>query len=136
MHPKFKYLSVLLTFSIFSLTNTGCVYGGYKNISPAEAKKMIEASDGNLLILDVRTEGEYNSQEGHIEGAKLIPIQVIDARLGEIENFRNSDIIVYCAVGGRSSRVSSLLAEKGFQRVYNMTGGIREWNRLGFKTVR
>ncbi len=107
--------------------------GTYKTINPKEAKAMIDKKKGKPFLLDVRTKEEYNGPAGHIKGAKLIPIGEIDSRLGEIEKQKEKDVIVYCAVGGRSSRVSRLLASKGFKKIYNMVGGMTEWNRLGYE---
>jgi len=121
-------------FTTLVMLNYACSAGsGYTNITPVEAKEMIASGHEKLLVLDVRTQGEYNGPYGHIKGAKLIPINMIQNRLGELEEYRNLPVIVYCAVGGRSSKVSSFLSSQGFAKVHNMMGGMIEWNRLGFK---
>lgn len=114
------------------MTGSACMEGGYKNISPKEAKQMISSEGKNLLILDVRTPGEYNNEK-HIKNSLLIPINVLEARISEIEAYRERNIIIYCKVGGRSSRASTLLAGKGFKNIHNMTGGITEWKQLGYE---
>ncbi|MDH3973887.1 MAG: rhodanese-like domain-containing protein [Deltaproteobacteria bacterium] len=116
----------------FVMTGTACMAGGYKNISPTEARKMINSGQESLLILDVRTAGEYKKDK-HIKNSVLIPISVIEARISEIEAYREKNVIVYCKVGGRSSRVSNYLTGQGFKKIHNMTGGIREWKRLGYE---
>jgi len=123
-------------FAALLMMHYSCSMGtdaGYANISPKDAREMMHSGDKNLLILDVRTKGEYYGPEGHIKGARLIPINLIQNMLGEIETYRNQPVIVYCAVGGRSSKVSSFLNEQGFTKVYNMSGGIMKWNRLGYE---
>ncbi len=74
-------------------------------------------------FLDVRQPGEY--QTGHIPGAKLIPLPDLNDRLGEID--ANKPTIVYCASGGRSRVAAQMLAGKGFNGVYNLTGGFKAW---------
>ena len=122
----------LVVFSLIPFTLISCAPGGYKNISPEEANKMIGEKGNGLLILDVRTPGEYNN-DGHIKGSRLIPINVLETKLKEIVSFKDKDILVYCKVGGRSSKASSILINKGFKNIYNMSGGIDEWKRLGLK---
>ena len=128
----YKPLRMIFFVTLLVMTGTACMAGGYKNISPGEAKAMIDAGEKDLLILDVRTPGEYKNEK-HIKNSVLIPISVIEARIGEIETFRDKNVIVYCKVGGRSSKVSAYLAEQGFKKIHNMTGGITEWKRLGYE---
>ena len=119
-------------FLAFMFSAAACMPGAYSNVSPDKAKGMIKSGGRELLILDVRTPVEYKG-EGHLKNSLLIPINILEAKLGEISAYKDKDVIVYCAVGGRSSRASTLLSEKGFKKIYNMTGGIREWKRLGYE---
>jgi len=106
-----------------------------KNIAVEEAKRNI--AEGKYgLVLDVRTPEEFRGDLGHIQGSRLLPIQELEGRLGEIAEYKEKNILVYCASGGRSSRATSLLAEKGFSRVENMMGGMKEWNKKGYPVER
>jgi len=80
-----------------------------------------------LFFLDVRTELEYN--EGHINNAILIPVQNLEARILEIEKYKNKKIIVYCRSGNRSQNSRSILSQNGFDAV-NMLGGIKVWKKI------
>ena len=95
---------------------------GYVDVSVSEAKDMMD-SNSLLLILDVRTQSEYNS--GHIRNARLIPHTELEARIGELEEDRL--ILVYCHSGGRSAAASQILVDNGFTQVYNMFSGILAW---------
>jgi parallel beta-helix repeat protein len=86
----------------------------------------------NLVILDVRTKGEYDS--GHIYGAILIPYTDLPTRIGELASHLNDEILVYCGSGGRSKIASGTLDSNGFARVYNMLGGITAWKSAGYPT--
>ncbi len=77
-----------------------------------------------VTILDVRQPNEY--QSGHIPGAKLIPLPQLGDRIQELDP--QKPVVVYCAIGGRSRVAAQMLAGKGFEEVYNLTGGIRAWN--------
>jgi parallel beta-helix repeat protein len=99
----------------------------YTNVTVTEAQTMID-SDRSLVVLDVRTQGEYVS--GHIRNAKLIPVDGLTTRLNEL-NISNH-ILVYCRLGIRSTRASQILADNNFLYVYNMLGGITAWISAGF----
>jgi len=99
----------------------------YVDVNISEAKQMIE-SNPNLVILDVRTQEEYDS--GHIENAVLIPVDDLPGRIGELDKERET--LVYCMVGGRSVMASEILVTNGFKAVYNMLGGIRAWKIAGY----
>ncbi|MFX0017946.1 MAG: rhodanese-like domain-containing protein [Promethearchaeota archaeon] len=89
----------------------------------------------NLLILDVRTQSEYD--ESHLYNATLIPHDEIDARISELEPYNNSEIIVYCRSGSRSAIASQNLAGNyNFTKIYNMLGGITEWIIEGYPVWR
>lgn len=94
-----------------------------ESVTADEARQHI-ADTPELEILDVRQPGEY--QEGHIAGAKLVPMGELGDRLGELE--RDKPVLVYCAIGGRSRVAAQLLAGKGFDKVLNLKGGIKAWN--------
>jgi rhodanese-related sulfurtransferase len=96
----------------------------YRKISPQLAKEMMDSGD-ELIILDVRTESEYNS--GHIEGALLLPNEDISTkeRVDVLPDTR-SVILVYCRSGNRSAQASRKLASLGYINVYDF-GGLNSW---------
>jgi len=77
-----------------------------------------------VTILDVRQPGEY--EEGHIPGAKLVPLAVLTDSLDEIDP--SLPVVVYCAIGGRSRAAAQVLAGKGYEQVINLSGGFKAWN--------
>ena len=79
---------------------------------------------GNVIILDVRTLQEF--EEGHIDGAILIPIDEIEQLAPEMIPDKSQTILVYCRVGNRSNRAALILAQMGFTAVYDF-GGINSW---------
>jgi rhodanese-related sulfurtransferase len=99
----------------------------YVDVSVSQAKQMID-SNPELVILDVRTQSEYDA--GHIQNATLIPVSELGGRLGELD--KNKEILVYCASGGRSATASQTLVDNGFSKVYNMLGGIAAWISAGY----
>jgi sulfur-carrier protein adenylyltransferase/sulfurtransferase len=74
-------------------------------------------------LLDVRNREEYDL--GHITGAKHIPVQELEERVGELDP--DLEIVVYCKGGVRSLRAAELLSAMGFRSIVNLTGGILAW---------
>jgi len=94
----------------------------YIDISVEKAYEMVEGNLEEIILLDVRTEGEYNAE--YIPGAINIPLSDLENRIDELDS--SKAIIVYCQSGGRSRAASETLAQRGFI-VYNMEGGINAW---------
>ena len=95
-----------------------------KNVSVEEAYKLINENK-ELFILDVRTKEEY--KEGHIPGAKLIPVQVLPDNISKLMGYKDKPILVYCASGGRSPRAVRTLIKNNFTKIYHLNRGISAW---------
>lgn len=102
----------------------------YGNVSVEEAKDLIDSNPG-LVILDVRTEAEFN--DGHIEAAINIPVDDLGGRLSELN--KGDELLVYCRTGNRSTTAVGILEDNGYTRLYHMDGGITDWTREGYPTV-
>ena len=79
-----------------------------------------------FLLLDCREQDEWDFC--HIDGAMLIPMSELQSRMQELEQHRDSDIIVYCHHGVRSLQVAMWLQQQGFCHAASMAGGIEEWS--------
>lgn len=97
--------------------------GSYVRISAEEAKKIIDGETG-YIILDVRTQEEYDS--GHIPGALLLPNEAIGTEEPGMLPDKNQKILVYCRSGNRSRQASQKLADLGYTNIYEF-GGIIDW---------
>jgi rhodanese-related sulfurtransferase len=83
-------------------------------------------NDANAVILDVRTEDEFN--EGIIPGAINIDIYKGQGFIYSIEELdKSKNYYVYCRSGGRSGQACSIMRELGFENAYNLLGGIMNW---------
>jgi len=101
------------------------ILGGmaYRDVQPADALARYD-EDPALFVLDVSTREEYAS--GHIPRARLIPVDELDHRLGELPP-RDAAILVHCAAGGRSAVACQLLGRYGYTRLLNLVGGLHAW---------
>ena len=79
----------------------------------------------DFVLVDCREADEY--QKVHIDKAKLVPMSVIQDRVGELDSFKQKEIVVHCHHGGRSLKVAQWLRSQGFANVKSMAGGIDQW---------
>ena len=70
------------------------------------------------VIIDVRTETEWNN--GHIEGAILIPYETIGERIGTVVKDKSNRIYLYCRSGRRSGIAKEILEKIGYKDVLNL----------------
>jgi rhodanese-related sulfurtransferase len=100
---------------------TGCMGASFENVTPENAKELIDGE--KVIVLDVRTPEEYNG--GHIPGSELVPLQVLEGMSEELD--KDKSYLLVCRSGNRSQQAAEILTAKGFKNVYNMTGGMNEW---------
>lgn len=96
-------------------------YAGLNEIEP----QWVEEHLHQLLVLDVREAAEFKGGLGHIEGALLVPLGELKARLDGIP--RDRPVVAVCRSGARSARAVQMLEQAGFERVANLAGGMLRW---------
>ena len=87
-------------------------------------RELAAADRSEVCLVDVRTPEEYAL--GTIDGAVNIPLDDLRGRLGEID--RESDVIVFCAVGLRGYLAQRILLGRGYRRVRNLAGGYKTYS--------
>jgi len=92
-------------------------------LRPREAEPHVRA--GRVVLVDVREPFEWDV--AHLDGATLIPLGELRQRVGELP--RDRPLLVYCHHGQRSRSAVAMLRAAGFERAYNLTGGIDAWSR-------
>jgi adenylyltransferase/sulfurtransferase len=95
-------------------------------ITPREVKSLLDAKK-DFVFIDCRLPNEHAIT--HIEGAKLIPLQHLGQRIGELKGKEGEQVIVHCKSGGRSMQFAQVLKQQGFKDVKSMAGGILLWNK-------
>lgn len=101
--------------------------------TPAEVYPRLPGDlDNGLILLDVRTSEEWRD-DGHIQGATLLPLQELEARAAA-ELPKDAEIIVYCRSGNRSEQAATYLASQGYTNIVDM-GGINGWIAAGYPVV-
>ncbi|HRP96745.1 MAG TPA: rhodanese-like domain-containing protein [Rhodocyclaceae bacterium] len=102
-------------------------WGDKTQLSPVEATLLINREDA--VVIDLRDQGEY--AQGHIPNARHVPLGELERRTGELEKLKPRPMIFCCASGMRSASAVSKLKKAGFEKLFNLRGGMMEWEKAG-----
>ena|SRR5438270_12292201 len=102
-------------------------------VHPITAADLAELVHSQVVdLVDVRDLSEWDA--GHIDGARLVPLDQFRAD-PDAALVRGSVIVFICAKGVRSLAAAKLAERFGYDRVYNLEGGTKEWARVGYPLV-
>jgi adenylyltransferase/sulfurtransferase len=101
----------------------GAVGGGWDITAPELAQRLQQGN--SIHLLDVREPHEL--EISHLEGAQLIPLGQLAARLSELDSA--DEFVLFCKAGTRSARALELMLSAGFRKIKNLKGGINAWAR-------
>lgn len=104
----------------------------YNTISPAALKSRLDAGE-KVFVLDVREAEEYAA--GHVTGAVSIPIRTIQANLARLPE-KDVTVVAICRSGIRAAYVTMALRILGWKDARDMAGGMLDWEKNGFPTVK
>lgn len=122
----YRFLSII----IFVFTQSSYSQN-IPEISPVQVKQLQDEKE-NIIIIDVRTSGEFTGELGHIRGAFLQPLQEIEEWHTEFSEKKENRLIMVCRSGNRSRVATKYFQERGYENIQNMSGGMRAWNELSF----
>ena len=95
----------------------------HMEITVQDLRTRLEAGD-KFVFIDVREPWEY--EEFNL-GAQLIPLNTLVNSMYELDEHKDSEIIVHCRSGARSAMAQGLLLANGFKNVLNLKGGVMAW---------
>ncbi len=101
----------------------------FENITTDEFCKRITDNPNGVLLLDVRTKGEFDGSSfrttyGHFKNAININVEDLEDRMSELTKYKDKEVLVYCSHSIRSPRAAMMLTQNGFKTVKNMSGGV------------
>ena len=96
----------------------------FQEYTPEQLVQRLETGEP-LQLIDVREPFEWDIANLEAQGAKLIPLGELTDRVDELDP--DTDIVLYCRSGSRSAGAARHLQAHGFQRVWNLKGGIKGW---------
>ena len=118
-HPFLVGLFVLL----IALFIRNEVKRGGKTVTSQELVNLINRE--KAVVVDIRDSKDYF--EGHVPKALNIPFTALQARVKELEKYKEAPIVVTCKAGQHSSMAGTILRKAGFQNVAKLRGGLLEW---------
>jgi rhodanese-related sulfurtransferase len=98
----------------------------FQTVDAAQLKALLEGDD-RPRVIDVRTAGEF--ARGTIAGAQHVELGTLPTEADDFDP--HAPMVLVCQSGGRSAQGCAWLAQRGFQRVYSLGGGIAGWTRTG-----
>ncbi len=99
--------------------------GEMAEITPTELKERLDRGDP-VTVIDVREPFEWDIGNLGSYGARLIPMNDLANRVDEVP--RDQDVVLMCRSGARSGRMLEMLRDQGFERLWNLKGGILAWS--------
>ncbi|MFP5348569.1 MAG: rhodanese-like domain-containing protein [Gammaproteobacteria bacterium] len=105
---------------------------GVKNVSPADAVRMINRQAG--AVIDVREPAEYKT--GHIPDSMNVPLSNLATHAKQLAKYKDRPLILACRSGNRSVTAAMMLRKQGFDQVYSLAGGMIAWERDNLPTAK
>ncbi len=102
-----------------------------RTLSPQQLQSQLTSGTPPLL-LDVREYPEFAG--GRLPGARLLPLAELEGRADELP--RDREIVTVCRTGRRSAEAASQLAQRGFEKVSGLDGGVMAWEKAGLSLER
>lgn len=97
-------------------------------------QRMDEGED--ILLLDVRTIEDYDGEQGHIAGSTLLPLEELEQRMDEINDYSEKTVVTICRTDRQSAKAARLLAKKGFADVHVAKMGMTDWIKNDYPVVK
>lgn len=103
----------------------------YEDLAPKEFLAAYNAQKENAVLLDVRTAAEI--AEANIDGHIAIDIQQpgFTEKVADLD--KTKTYFIYCRSGNRSGQACKYLATQGFDKLYNLKGGMIAWLDTDFE---
>lgn len=126
-----------LALAVAAIASVGLLAGcsssneAIKKVDPIEFSEVV--NQPGVIVLDVRTPEEFNA--GHIANAVNINLEGSDFASEVSKIDKDSTVAVYCRSGNRSGVATKQMAELGFVDMYDMQGGIIDWEAAGGQVV-
>lgn len=124
-------LAAVLLLAFFWLELQDQLQGG-SNLRPQQLVDMM--NHNKSIVIDVRDSNAF--KEGHIIGAQNIPGDQFEKRLNKPQMYKNQSIVLVCTNGVQSSKMLKVLRQKGFEKVYQLQGGINAWRAASLPVVK
>jgi glyoxylase-like metal-dependent hydrolase (beta-lactamase superfamily II)/rhodanese-related sulfurtransferase len=101
-------------------------FAGIWEVQPHWLEENIRA----VQVIDVREPEDFNGPLGHVPGAVLIPLSLLNEKATKLS--KDKPVVAVCRSGARSAQATVMLGKAGFTRVANLSGGMLRWRSQRF----
>lgn len=122
-------LIILVAVILSACGQAGEGRGSYGDITPAQLKGMLDNKD--FLFVNVHVPYEAEIPKTDI----FVPYNEIEQNLSEFPDNKGAKIVLYCRSGSMSATAASTLVNLGFSNVWNLEGGLVEWEAQGYELI-
>ena len=127
-----RQFSCTLLLAALAVSTGSRAAGDPDAVSLETARADLDA--GRVVVIDVREPAEHAT--GVAAGARLLPMSQLSARVGEIPLDAKKPVYLICNTQNRSSATLRALRQRGYAHVRYVNGGMSEWTRRGWPTVK
>jgi len=111
--------------------------GGVPLVAPSVLREHLDRGD-DVLVVDVRTPGEYAGRHGHVPGALNLPLDQLGRRVEEagpgLSAYADTPVFLICQTSSRAAHAARILKKAGFQQLAVVSGGMSAWRAQGHPT--
>lgn len=120
-----------IIFSMLLCLTLACAKEDTQLLSPQQFKEQVVNETAEYKILDLRTDEEV--AQGMVPTAEQLDYlgDKFDAELKKLD--KSKTYYIYCRSGNRSGKAMTLMTELGFEKVYDMKGGMQAWEAAGME---
>jgi len=137
--PDYLMAAAVLVGAFMMMKFLPRLMAGVPFVDPKAVHDMMQ-SGKEVLIIDVRTPGEFTGNLGHIGGALNLEAGALASRLGDssgqFDGLKGEPVFITCRTENRSPRAAKMLTRAGFTNVCIIKSGMAGWNRQGLPTER
>ena len=122
--------ALMVSFFVLVFSELRRKASGLINVDAGDAVKLI---NNDAVVIDIRSAEAYS--RGHIVNARNIPRDELDARLDQLQKYKNTPIVAVCDAGVTTTGVVNKLRAAGFESVFGLKGGMTGWGQAGLPVV-
>ena len=98
-------------------------FSSFQQLTPMNA--VTQMNNDTVVIIDVREPHEFIL--GHIENALNVPLGKLKEQISTLDKYKANDVLLVCQSGTRSTSACKILISAGFEKVFNLDGGMQAW---------
>ncbi len=119
------FVALFAVMGLLMFDPTGSRSSAARGVSPMELTRLVNHEQA--VVIDVRSADEFDA--GHITKSKNIPLDEIQTKAKQLEKFKKRPLVIVCKSGNRAGKAASQLRKLEFDKLFNLTGGLVEWQK-------